>query len=391
VEAAAGSKRAARVVVGEAASGGSYVRPVGGDTVFQTSRSLRHLFPSDTTKWLKLKLFDAELDEVQRVEVMLAGQSAWAIVPGDDEQGQEWKLEDASPLPEGFRFDGRGARSLATTLAGLRAKEIVGDPPDEDALGFSGKYDRLSLSTASGSVSVHLGATAEEDDVYARVAGRDAVFLIRSYQAKNLRKQLTDLRDLRLMAFDAESANGLAINHGRKEYRFIKSEAGWQIDPEGNQPDDDFEFDPNTVDRTVQSIASLRATTLEEGVSPAAAGLNRPTAKVEVVLVDGEPISLTFGKSTTDEDERTQYYAAGNADDRVYTVGEYHFTRLTRGWDTFKYVAPPPAAGNPFANMDPETLKNLPPEVRENIMRQMAEEQRKQELLRQIQAQQGSQ
>ena len=52
-----------------------------------------------------------------------------------------------------------------------------------------------------------------------------------------------------------------------------------------------------------------------------------------------------IGKSFTDDDDRTQYYASGNADGKVYAVGEYHVDRFTRGWDAFKYVPPPQPAG----------------------------------------------
>jgi hypothetical protein len=390
VEAAVGSRTAARVVVGTAEAGGAYLREVGGDTVFEASRSLRHLFPSDVTRWHKLKLFDAELDDARRVEVVLAGEPAFSVVPSETGDGQQWRLEDETMLPDGFRFDGRAARSLAATLVGLRAKEIVAEPGDDAALGFVGKTDRLALATGSTTVALQLGASTEDDDVYARVDGRDEVFLIRPYQAKNLRKRLADMRDLRPMAIDAGAATGFSVNHLRQELSFVKGEQGWTIDPEGVQPAEGFEFDPQAVERSVQAVASLKATSLVEDRTPSAAGLDRPAATVTVDLADGGSASLSFGTSFTDDEDRTQYYVAGNADDRVYAVGEYHFNRFTRGWEAFKYVPPPTQGNNPFANMDPETLKNLPPEVRESIMKQMQEEQRKQQLLRQIQAQQGS-
>jgi len=49
--------------------------------------------------------------------------------------------------------------------------------------------------------------------------------------------------------------------------------------------------------------------------------------------------------------------ANGNADDHIYVVSVGQRDRFTRGWELFAPPPEMPAGNNPFANLDPETLK----------------------------------
>jgi|GEM_PF-1614927 len=387
VTAAAGSRTLADAVLGSSEAGSAYVRAVGRDTVYALPRSLRHLFPTDPARWARLRAFEVELDAVRRVEVSLEGEPTWAILPGDDDQA--WRLEEESALPPGFRFDGRAAGALAASLANLRAKEVVAQPPDEAALGFEGEHDRFTLATDSGPVTLHLGAATADGDVYARVDGWDAVLAVRAHQASSLRKRLADLRDLTLMAFDPALATSLEVRAGSDRQRFVKDPAGpWVVDPQGPQPPADLELDPQGVERMVSLVRSLRATALADGVDAASAGLDDPSVSVTVGLGDQDEARLVFGAPAPADGPTELVYAGGNADAQVYTIARAQRDRFTRGWEAFRFVPPPPS-GNPFANLDPETLRNLPPEVRESLERQMREQAEKERLLDQIRRQQG--
>ena len=383
-------RRNVDLVVGEPASdGGTYVRPAGRDTVFRVSASLRHRFPTDAKQWLKLRLADVAPDEATRVEIDLAGAEPWAIEP--EPAGEGWRLVDPSLLPESFRFDATAARSLARTAAALRATEIVEEAPAPSETGLEGEHDIVIVQGPDATTIVHLGTATEDNSVYARVEGRDALMLIPAYQARTLRKQPTDLRDLRPMALDPEQAVALEIDDGDRTLLFERGEDGaWSIPEDAPQPPEDMEIDLQGVDRLLVSVAGLRAAEVAEGIGPNEAGLDDPSPVVRVGLVDGGEAILAFGDTTTDGDDRNQVYVAGNADDLVYLAPEHQQSRFTRGWQLVERVQPPPGmtgGGNPFANLDPETLKNLPPEVRESLMKQMQQEAAKQRLLQQMQQQ----
>jgi hypothetical protein len=393
VTAHAGSKRPVRLVIGSPARGGTYIRRVGEDTVFHAATGLRPRFPLQQSRWLKLTLVDAELEDVERVTVDLADTDPYVLVPAEEDDG--WQLADPSSLPEtGFRFDERAARTLVSSLVNLRAAEIIEPPEDPSELGLEGNPDRLIVTSGDTTTTVRLGATSDDDQVYAAVEGRDAVLLLRSYQARNLRKTVPDLRDMRLLAYDPEQVTGLSITHDGQTLRVVRSDDGaWTIDPDGAQPPEEgFELDPQAVERLVSSMkGSVKGASLTE-LSPtdAATGLDRPDPAVTLELADGATIELRFGDSTTNDEDRTVYYATGNADERVYTVAEPQRNRFTRGWDLFAYVPPPTGMGNnPFANLTPEQIKNLPPELRQQIEQQMREQQRQQQMIQQLQSQSG--
>jgi hypothetical protein len=381
--------KVAELVIGNPGQGGTYVRQVGKDPVFEAQGSLRHLFPTDEKRWLKLRLADGALDDAVQVDIALASGDRYTIVPAPTKEN-EWALKDPSRLPEGFRFDGPGARSLANNVIAMRAKEIVEDPVEAEATGLDADHDSFTIVSPAGTTTFHLGASAEAGDVYARVDGVDALFLVPSFRARNVRKPMLELRDLRLMSLDPEAATALSLKDKSTSYRFVKDSGGeWTIDSNGAQPPQDFEFDPAAVASMARRLTGVRATALADGVSADRAGLGRPAVAVTVTLNDGSTAELAFGAKTKDSEDKTAYYARGNADDKVYVVAEPQLSSFTRGWDAFKYVPPPQSMGrNPFGNMDPETLKNLPPDVRESLMKQMQEQQQKQRLLEQIQRQQ---
>lgn len=382
-----GDAVAAKLVIGEPArSGGTYIRDAGADTVFRASQSLRHLLPTDPTRWLQLRLVDTELDDVAQIRAALQGSDEYTIVPGDSDS--EWAISNPAQLPADFRFDGPGAMRLARTVVNLRAKELVEDPPADDVTGLAGEHDRITVSTSGGDAIVNLGAANDSGEVWASVDGRNAVFLLQSYQAQNLRKPLAELRDLRLAPFDADHAVDLEITADGNRFAFHREPGGdWSVVADAPRPPVDFEFDPTAVQRMAVALAGLRADALGDDVTTARAGLTKPTAVATVILDDGNQARIAFGRSTK-VDDRTFYWAQGSADDHVYRVPEYQYTRLTRGWEAFRQVEPPPQqGGNPFANLDPKALENLPPEVRESIKQQMEQERRKQELMRQIQQQ----
>ena len=94
-----GKEKVADLVLGKAAKAGAYVRQ--DDDVFEVTPFSPALFTRPATAWQMLKLFTDAVDDVSRVEVALQGQTPYVLVKA----GGAWKLEDASTLPAGFRFD----------------------------------------------------------------------------------------------------------------------------------------------------------------------------------------------------------------------------------------------------------------------------------------------
>jgi len=359
------------LLLGSSAKGGGYIRRDGTNAIFKLKRNISYLFPSESKRWLKLKLFDAAIEDLKGVKIALKGETPYELIPGDDEA--EWKLKDDSILPGDFRFDGKAARALVQQALSCRATEIVDELPEGTDAGLDA--DQISLELEKGSVTLHLGALAGKNLVWARVDGRDPFFKIPEYQAKNLRKKVEDLRDLHLMSFEKEKISDLRIEAGKTAIHLHKGDDGsWSIDEKLSKPPKDFQFDPAMVEGFISSLESLRAETFIGPKPGAKTGLDHPTVRIDLEAAGNTPVQLLVGAEFKGgEGSPGGYYAQGNADDAVYVIPAFQKKRLERGWELFRKINRPPGGG--MGNIDPETLAKLPPEVRRQLLQQMQQQQ----------------
>lgn len=370
------------LMLGSSDKGGAFIRREGEKEIFKLKRNISYLFPTESKRWLKLKLVDFKIEDLKGARIALAGVQAYELLPTEDEQ--VWKLADSSVLPEGFRFDGKAARALVQQAVSCRATEIVDEAPEGVETGFGEAEDRITLNGDGASVSLHLGAMTEKNLVWARVDGRDRLFRIPEYQAKNLRKKLEDLRDMRLMKIDPEKLSDLRIQSGKTSIHLVRGEQGdWSIDEKASRPPQDFNFDPAMVEGFISSLENLRAEKYFGAKAPAKTGFNHPLIRIELESAASPPIQLLVGREIKQKEGASLFYAQGNADDMIYGIPAFQKERLSRGWELFRKINRPPGGG--MGNIDPATLAKLPPEVRQQLLQQMRQRQQMQQMQRRTQ------
>jgi hypothetical protein len=379
VQAFSGGARTVDFVIGTAAAGGSHVRA--GDTVYLVKRVFKGSFARERSAWLDRTLFADNANDATQVEVKLAAQAPYVLTKA----GEEWKPEDAPVLPAGFRFDGNAARSLVSALVSAQAKDVLDEDPGDATTGLGESADVLVLHLASGDPrTLRIGAKKDAGGVYARVSTRPDLVTIPEYVAKNLRKPLTDLRDLSLMAFDANAAKRLEIVKDKDRLVFEKDGEAWKVAASTPAAPSGFQLDPLAVTRRLSAVGSLRAVADAETDVPAKAGLDKPSRTVNVTLADDRVATLAFGKDTK-WDNADAAYARGNADGKIYVVRASARDNALGGLDTFAKRPETP----PLANINPQALGNLPPEVRENLLKQLAQQKQRDALLKKAMEQQG--
>lgn len=377
VQAFASGVNVAEFTLGKGARNGSYLRIR--DSVYLVPRVYRGSFQRDESGWLERKLFADGLDSVDKVQVALAGEAPYTLV----KKGADWGPGDGTELPDDFRFDGTAAKSLANSLVGAQAKDLLDEAPDAAEAGLGEGADVLTFHVSGDSTprTLRLGKDAEGSTVYAKASTFSETITLPTYLAKNLRKRLEDLRDLSLMDFDAATAKRLELKNGDEHLVFAKVDGKWQLE-ESSKKEENFELDPNEVTRRIAQVARLR------GVAFAAddeTNLAEPAASVTITSAGDEPIVLAFGKGTKWENQDA-VIAEGNADDRHYIVPTRVRDNVLRGLDSFRHQESPAGA---FGNINPESLKDLPPEVREGLMKKIAEEKKKQEMMEALQKHAG--
>ncbi|MCK5688147.1 DUF4340 domain-containing protein, partial [Myxococcota bacterium] len=353
-------------------SGGSYMLFDG--AIYKISKVFPATFKKERKAWFNRKLFDDQIADVKRLAVSAPGVS-YALIQKDG----EWALEDASVLPEGFRFDSGLARSLVNGVIGTRAKEILEKDPEAASSGLGKDAWTLAYSVGAGaSAKVHtllIGKSDAEKNVYAKSVESDDSLLLPASGAARLQKKIEDFRNLHVMDFDAAKAKELSIRTSKGLLSFVKTEGQWAIGKSFEKAAEGFEFDPSTVARRLGVISSLKADARLD-LDTAAAGLLAPRSVITVVQEDGTTVRLITGKEVQTGD-KTNVYISGNIDGAVYQVAKARIDQLVGGLESFKKVAPPPGGmgGNPLGNIDPQQLQNLPPEIRQQLIQQLMQQQ----------------
>jgi len=425
----AGKQKLAGFTVGKSVPGGLALSTDAG--VFKVAGVAAMNYSKPAATWLEHKLFADKQDDVTRLEVRLAGERPYALVKKDN----AWAPEDSKALPPGFRFDADAARSLVAGVVNARVKDFEETDPGAPKTGLSDKSDVISFVVAPAAPAptddamkvdvaaapapgaeaakadavaapapraeaakadavvapapvtrtLRLGAVKPGDakDVYARIDGKDELFTLADYTVKSLRKALVDLRDLKLMSFERATVEKLNIVDGKVNLAFEKKNNVWSLVKSAEPKPADFELDPSAVERRLSGIASARGTKVVVGNTRGDPGLAAAKAKVTVTQKGGATVTLAFG-NTTKDDDREVSFAKGNADGAVYFVPKWTRDNLLGGLATFKTQA---TQGGGFEGIDPKALSNLPPDVRESLMKQIEQKKREQEMLKRLQQQ----
>jgi hypothetical protein len=382
VIAAAGDRELARFTIGKPARGGSHVRV--GETVYAVRGVFPSVFTREAGQWIEKKLFDVDREQVEKIEVSLADGTGYALVLKD----AKWTLADPAVLPAGFRFDASQAESVANQVINARASEVLETDPGDEKTGLGGAVDTFTLVSKDGTRKVlRLGGESEQKNVYARADGWDEVVTLFPHSSRALRKRPTDMRDLGLMSFSPNDVVALEIENGDDKLRLERGAEPktWRIASATEETPAGFALDQNLVEQRIVALRSSRAA----AVAPEGArtGLDEPTAKLTATDDQGASVELVFGADTK-QDERDAVFARGNADSEPYVVAKFTRDNLTGGLETFAHQEAPPGgiAGGPAGGLgaiDPAALQNLPPEVRQSLLQQLAQEQQKQKLLEQ--------
>jgi hypothetical protein len=373
---AAGDRELADFVVGKTARGGAHVRI--DDTVYAVRGVFPSVFAREPGQWIEKKLFDVDAAEVEKIEVSLADGTRYNLVLKES----KWALEDPSILPAGFRFDASQAESVANQVINARANEVLETDPGDDKTALGGATDAFTLVAKDGTrKTLRLGAESEQKNVYARADGWDEVLTLFPHSSRALRKAPADMRDLGLMSFVPNDVVKLEIESGPDQLRLERDADGktWKVASTTGETPEGFQLDPMKVEQRVVAMRSARATAIApEG---AATKLDKPSAKLTATTDKGETAVLTFGAETK-QDDRDAVFALGNADSAPYLVATFTRDSLTGGLPTFAVQeAPEGGLAMGGGGLDPAALQNLPPDVRESLLKQLAQQQQAQKAM----------
>jgi len=368
VVASAAGKQVADFIVGKRATGGSYVLAEG--AAFMVKAVFSYSFSHPKAQWFELALFPGELGDPTKAQLGPKDQ------PFELSKGAAgWALTEASAqgLPEAFRFDAAAAERRVSSLVKMRAKEIVIPSPDDAITGLSAPLQSFSFTAGEKTYLLRVGKAKEGDanQSYGQVEGSADVLLLYTSSVNELAKSLQSLRDLSLMSFDPAKATSLEIKRKEETLKLEKKDNQWTVASSSLKQPEDFSFDPGLVQARLSALQNARAMGVLE--KPASSlGLSKPAISVRVGLEGGESAVLQIGAELDHEGQKWSA-AKGNRDAVIYGLSAWMKNNLSGGLLSFK-EQPKAPQGKP--GFDPAQMQNLPPEIKEALMKRQLEQAR---------------
>jgi hypothetical protein len=171
------------------------------------------------------KLLDVPEAQVQSIEVQKKGSPPLTLT----KEKAKWTITSPQPYPA----DQDATVSMVSSLSGVNADSIVDEKPGDTAkYGLSdpsltvtaheknGKTDRLSFGDDIPASSL----------VYARIGNDPKIYAVSNSLRTSFSKDANDLRDKRLLTFDATQVSRLELVSPKSDIEFGKvNQSDWQI------------------------------------------------------------------------------------------------------------------------------------------------------------------
>jgi len=291
----------------------------GGEARKAGEDAAKRLFPgveSEDVEWIAFTTADGQVVRIERQE-------------------GGWRLA----LPLAFRADGFVVDGIASSLAQLASESSFAEPQPPEVYGLGDGAREIAFGAGDQEHRVRIGATTPMGgNSYVSVAGSDDVHAIRTYRVTALAKRLDELRDKRIVEFETDAVQGLAVRWPDGGVVLVREGGEWQL----REPIEG-KADGGSVDSLLSNLSFLRATGFEDAPPPdEQSGLDHPELEIELSLApeqeggDARRIALAMGKALPGGDRLVR--ATGETRFRVPEARIDDYPRKVVAW-RFKDVA----------------------------------------------------
>jgi len=280
----------------------------------------------------KISLTNGDKGEVVLEKV--ADASGAAV--GDGGAGGVWQLTKPVTAPANQQT----VKDLVANLKDLKVDEPINLKLDDDVrkdkqLDAAHGLHLVAWKGSDKKVDETFGKSGTAGQLVVLTAKPDQVWAAKGYSGYLYTKEAKDYRDKEILKFDDGVAAQVTISNSHGALSFTKSAAnGKWAGTMDNKPIANFSEDK--VKDMLRSCKGLTADDFADGKSLAETGLDKPEARLTVVLKDGAAnYELLVGKTGSG----TNRYVKRADDDVIYQLGSYSADWLTS--DASKYVTPP--------------------------------------------------
>lgn len=216
---------------------------------------------------------DVESEAIQWIALETEdGQSARA-----ERREEGWRIVE----PVDFPADVFTVDAVASALAEVTSESVYEEPQDLAVYGLAEGSRELRFGTGDGEWLLRLGNdTPMGSQAYVWVEGGDAVYTISRSRVNALRKTLDQLREKRLLRFDAATVRGVTAEWPDGRVVLARDGEQWRLTSPLEAP-----ADAAAIRELLSNLAFLRAEGFEDDPRPdAEAGLEPPAWRVRLEL-----------------------------------------------------------------------------------------------------------
>ncbi len=272
------------------------------------------------------KVFTIETGSVEEVEITNDAAEVIRVT----RQDMTWSLAE----PEPAEADTVEVSTLVSSLESLERVKIIDDnPASAEPFGLAPPRIRVAFKTSAQAAPQALligNKTPTGGDLYAKVDGTPAVFLIAAYLEDTFNRKPFDLRDKTVLRFDREDVNTVSIAQGRARVALTKSGPNWRLSTPV-----DARADGAAADALISQLFQARMTSIAESDAGQAKlgdyGLAQPQVLVTVGAGSAKA-ELAIGK----EEDETHYFARDLSRPLVFSIDKALLDELQKKADDFR-------------------------------------------------------
>ena len=253
------------------------------------------------------RLLTLEADQITALEVPLEGGGRAKLVRSGDAGAEEWRLE--APLE--FAADADFVSHLVSSLSRLESEAVIEDPPQDLAPFGLGEGRRpVRVWTGEGEPTVlYLGGPAPLGfALYVALEGRgEKLFTVAQRDAGALEPRLRDLRDRRLVSFQAVEVKRLRVSEFGSLVALVE-----RVEPEPEQEEKNGDWQMVEPDHARADGERIRRLLRDLILAQATDFIDEP-GPLEEYGLDSPELELVI-----ETEQRTQRLRIGRVQDQGY-------------------------------------------------------------------------
>lgn len=270
------------------------------------------------------KILDLKQDDIAKLSIKKKGDPEVDLAK--DNSGA-WQI--LAPKP--YRADQSAVSSLVSSLSSLSSDRLLEARSTNPAqYGLSEPAFEIDLIEKNNAAhKLLIGDEAPMgSSTYAALGGDPRVFMLASYNMTSVEKSLNDLRDKRLLTFDADKLSRVELVAKKEDIEFGRNKDQWQI-----VKPKPFRADDSRVQEMIRKLgdAKMDLSVSEEEQKKAAAAFGSAISVATAKVTDASGTQELQVRKNKDV-----YYAKSSAVEGVYKVGSDLGLALDKSVDDFR-------------------------------------------------------